>query len=333
MARTPKQLAEAKARQAANKAKDAGKSLSALKSSLSKPKASDVKSKSSKSVYDPYSSSEYKGISKSLSESMNPTQEELAASKSLGDIEQEQANLGLSTKLGIQNVEGQAIPMGFVTGQTAALNKASGLASEAISQKALPLKTQLANLQAKRQAAQDIAKQQMSEYQAKVSDERARQAAAESARQFGLTQSENIRQFDVQQAEKAREFNAEQARLRSTAGTTASTKKSENIKALLTKAANMSSGGDQWAIKNAGLYGLQPQEVQPYLQGNWGDGYRTGSESIDQNTINYYVNGLINGNIKLENVPANIRNSVASQVGSKGNIVTAPDGTQIEIID
>ena len=154
---------------------------------------------------------------------MNPTQEELAATKSLGDIEQEQANLGLSTKLGIQNVEGQAIPMGFVTGQTAALNKASGLASEAISQKALPLKTQLANLQAKRQAAQDIAKQQMSEYQAKVSDERARQAAAESARQFGLTQSENIRQFNVQQAEKQREFNSEQARLKASQNTGIST--------------------------------------------------------------------------------------------------------------
>ena len=46
------------------------------------------------------------------------------------------------------------------------------------------------------------------------------------------------------------------------------------ISTLLTKAAGMTSGGADWAKKNASLYGLKESDVTPYLQGNWGDGFR-----------------------------------------------------------
>lgn len=49
----------------------------------------------------------------------------------------------------------------------------------------------------------------------------------------------------------------------------------KSLQALLTKAANMTSGGAQWAQRNAGLYGLNAADVTPYLQGNWGDGFRS----------------------------------------------------------
>lgn len=50
---------------------------------------------------------------------------------------------------------------------------------------------------------------------------------------------------------------------------------------LLTKAANMSSGGSDWALNQAGAYGLNPQDVAPYVQNNvdWGAGYRTQTNS------------------------------------------------------
>lgn len=57
-------------------------------------------------------------------------------------------------------------------------------------------------------------------------------------------------------------------------GTATAKEKGSAITSLLTKAANLSSGGETWAKKNAALYGLKESDVTPYLTGNWGDGYR-----------------------------------------------------------
>lgn len=57
------------------------------------------------------------------------------------------------------------------------------------------------------------------------------------------------------------------------------------ITALLTKAANMSSGGAEWAKKNAALYGLKESDVTPYLTGNWGDGFRETPKSAQPNLV------------------------------------------------
>lgn len=58
-----------------------------------------------------------------------------------------------------------------------------------------------------------------------------------------------------------------------------SDEKNKAITQLLSQAANMSDGGEEWAKRNAALYGLKVADVTPYLQGNWGDGYRTSSKS------------------------------------------------------
>jgi hypothetical protein len=71
-----------------------------------------------------------------------------------------------------------------------------------------------------------------------------------------------------------------------------STNKSSAITALLTKAANMSSGGAEWAKKNASLYGLKESDVTPYLVGNWGDGYRGGSSSVPNGEVQKLMDNL-----------------------------------------
>ena len=68
-------------------------------------------------------------------------------------------------------------------------------------------------------------------------------------------------------------------------------KKGTKITALLTKAANMSSGGEAWAKKNAALYGLKESDVTPYLTGNWGDGYRDTPKSVAPKKIGVDSNG------------------------------------------
>ena len=70
-----------------------------------------------------------------------------------------------------------------------------------------------------------------------------------------------------------------------------STNKSSAITALLTKAANMSSGGAEWAKKNASLYGLKESDVTPYLVGNWGDGYRDTPKTVAPKKIGVDSNG------------------------------------------
>lgn len=253
--RTSSQLAAAKARQASNKGTPAPTgSLPALQSSLTKTSAP--------TVTDPYSTKEYKSLQDSLTGSMAPTADEQAATTALGNIDKEQSDLALSSKLGISNVEGQAIPMGFVTGQTAAINKQTGLASEAISAKAVPLKTQLAALQAQRQAAQDVAKEQIAEYQNKIQYQTAQQQTAASKAESDRTFSENQRQFNAQEGR----LSAAQG----SSGSAATTRQNSALNALLEKAATMPSGGREWAQSVAKQYGVDPNAVaQVTSQNGW----------------------------------------------------------------
>lgn len=58
--------------------------------------------------------------------------------------------------------------------------------------------------------------------------------------------------------------------------------KQSSIASLLTRAANMTSGGAEWAKKNAPLFGLTESDISPYLVGNWGDGFR---DSASKNVV------------------------------------------------
>lgn len=80
-----------------------------------------------------------------------------------------------------------------------------------------------------------------------------------------------------------------------TGGGTSEKSKNAAITSLLTKAANLSDGGEAWAKKNAALYGLKESDLTPYLQGNWGDGYR--SEPVKEKTTQPNLVELGNGKL------------------------------------
>ena len=82
-------------------------------------------------------------VENALLEALKRTPEEEQAEKTL-------ANLISSKELGLRDIEEQAIPLDFITGQSAALERRAAT-------QAVPLQAQLANLQAKRQSAIDVA--------------------------------------------------------------------------------------------------------------------------------------------------------------------------------
>lgn len=303
--------------------------MTALKSSLTKKSPSSSPKTQKSSVSDPYSSKEYKSLQNSLTGSLSPTAEETAAQTALGNIETEQANLDLGTKMGVAGIEKQAIPLNLVTGQSAELQKQAGLASEAISQKALPLKTQLANLQAKRQAAQDVAKMKLDEFKSKLDYKTQQQKAAEE---------KAISQRDF--AEKQREFNLERERLKASSGGR-SLKQNE---LLATAQAFQKTGGD-WEktaklLANQGYDVSEGSSIDNELRRRAGLSpvYKP-SKQQDTLAADYWVNQIGQGNAQISNVPADMRNEVVKRLGgsqnnqSNSNLVTAPDGQQYEIVD
>lgn len=100
----------------------------------------------------------YATIEKSLLESLVPTSEESELSSQL-------ANLRASKELGVAAIREKPIPLPFITGQEAALERSFAAKSGALT-------TQLANIQAKRQAALDVAKTKLELQKAKAEREK-----------------------------------------------------------------------------------------------------------------------------------------------------------------
>lgn len=96
-----------------------------------------------------------------ISSAMLPTEEELATSKKLQELQAQQANIAASEQLGLNKIEDQPIAMNFITGQQAALQRQAAAQSGALQAQQIPLQTQLAMIQAERQRKADIAKVQL----------------------------------------------------------------------------------------------------------------------------------------------------------------------------
>lgn len=87
-----------------------------------------------------------------------PSEEETEAMQRLRTLETQQANLGAGLQQGVADVRGQPIAQHFLTGQEAALERQSLARMGGLEAMTLPIKTQLANIQARRSAALDVAK-------------------------------------------------------------------------------------------------------------------------------------------------------------------------------
>ena len=114
----------------------------------------------------------------SLSQAMSRTSEETSAEQALSD-------LAYKKQLGLDTEAGRAVPMGFVTGAQAAIERSAATAT-------MPLEAQLRRLQEKRQTATDIAKSQL-----------------ESA-QWGAEQARRKSEFEQSLAEQVRASKAQE---------------------------------------------------------------------------------------------------------------------------
>src|SRR3990167_2292528 len=92
---------------------------------------------------------------------LSPTTEETALRGQLDTLIKQQANINASKDLGIANIQDQQIATPFITGQSTALERQAIAKMGALGSQAVPLQTQLANLQAKRQSAVDISREQL----------------------------------------------------------------------------------------------------------------------------------------------------------------------------
>lgn len=75
----------------------------------------------------------------------------------LNNLIAKEATLGASEQLGLNKIEDQPVAMPFITGQQAALQRSAAAQMGALSAQEVPLKTQLAQQQAQRQASLDVA--------------------------------------------------------------------------------------------------------------------------------------------------------------------------------
>jgi len=164
---------------------------------------------------------------------LTPSEEELGAQRQL-------SNIATSRELGIAKTKEQPIESAFVTGQGAAITRRTAL-------QAMPIETQLAQLQARRQAAQDVLSTTLGFEQAEVS----RQSEAQRFAQERRLQQQQLQiqqqQFGSQQgfereklAEQARQFGIQESRLGRKAGAGPATSATTNP--LLQGATQVASG-------------------------------------------------------------------------------------------
>lgn len=118
----------------------------------------DIKSLGMAAVSNPDRSAQLKALQDAYTRSLQLSPEEEAKQQQLDAVSQRQALLRQSFNEGDSAIRNQAIPMQFVTGQQAALQRQYVNQQEGIAAEALPLKDQLALLQQRRAASQAAAK-------------------------------------------------------------------------------------------------------------------------------------------------------------------------------
>ena len=113
-----------------------------------------------------------KAVQKSLEKAMKPGKEETAATKALGDLD-------TSKTLGLNKIKSEPQAMPFITGQSRELERS-------VEDKAMPLKVQLAALQARRQASVDVARSKKGFLESAISRKASASKAASDAEMRGL---------------------------------------------------------------------------------------------------------------------------------------------------
>lgn len=131
----------------------------------------DIKSLSMAAVSNNDRAAQIKALNDAYTRSLQLSPEEEAKQQQLDAISQRQALLRQSYNEGDSNIRNQAIPMQFVTGQQAALQRQYTNQQEGIAAESLPLKDQLALLQQRRAANQAAAKANLDFEQAQYKTE------------------------------------------------------------------------------------------------------------------------------------------------------------------
>lgn len=127
-------------------------------------------------------SGQLKAVQKSLEKAMKPTSEENAATQTLG-------NLTASKEMGLNKIKSEPQAMGFITGQSRELERST-------EEKAVPLKVQIAALQARRQASINVANSKKGFLTEQISRRATSAKAASDAEMQGLQKEKLKKQIN-----------------------------------------------------------------------------------------------------------------------------------------
>jgi len=93
---------------------------------------------------------------------LKQSNEETQTQSQIDALSSQEAAIEAGAREGITNVEGQPIAQGFITGQSAGIQKMANARLESVAAQKIPLNLRLARAQAQRQAALDVAKNRLS---------------------------------------------------------------------------------------------------------------------------------------------------------------------------
>lgn len=93
---------------------------------------------------------------------LRQSDEESQTQSQIDALSSQEAAIEAGAREGITNVEGQPIAQGFITGQSAGIQKMANARLESVAAQKIPLNLRLARAQAQRQAALDVAKNRLS---------------------------------------------------------------------------------------------------------------------------------------------------------------------------
>lgn len=100
----------------------------------------------------------------------NPTDEEKDLQSKVDAVNSQLKNLAASKELGLADIQNQAIPLHFITGQQAALERRASAQAQALAAQAEPLTTKLARLQSQRALQQEAKKGELASVQGELEE-------------------------------------------------------------------------------------------------------------------------------------------------------------------
>lgn len=290
---------------------------------------------------------------KTIKSLMTPSSEELTTQEDLDKLID-------STKKGYINIENQAIPMGFITGQLSAVEKRATNLAE-------PLEKKLARMQAQRQASLESSKFSLERSDKKVAAEaKAKETEftqgietkkmeqidkkfAEDQRQFGLTYAQNNRKIAIDEAKAATEKAATtpdpvQAKqkitfLKQTANDAMKLKDAAGRSGIRRTAEGLVVGATDYtqleSLTNTLKTNLLTLATDPSVKKFFGPQMSNADVELMMSggtTLNPEKNKPEQMKAELTRV-LDLFNRMDAALGAAGTIVTAPDGTQVELTD